>query len=149
MKIKWPMPPTLLCMAVAAMVALHALGPVMRLIPWPWRWAGVLPLIAGVIWNIWADQLFKRHQTTVKPHLAPTSMVSSGPFAISRNPMYLGMIAITTGTAALLGSLTPMIVPVVFAAILAVKFVPMEERSMERTFGDVWRQYRQCVRRWL
>ena len=143
------MPQALLCMAVTAMVALHFLLPVMRLIRRPWHYAGTLPIALGVIWNIWADQLFKKHQTTVKPGLDPTSLVSSGPFGLSRHPMYVGMVAIALGTAVLLGSLTPMIVPVIFAVILAVKFVPMEERSMEQAFGPRWQQYRQRVRRWL
>ena len=146
---KWPMPPTLLWLSIAAMTALHLASPVMRLIDWPWRLVGALPVAAGVIWNIWADRLFKKHQTTVKPHLAPTSMVESGPFGLSRNPMYVGMIAITVGVAVGLGTFAPVIFPVIFAVILAVKFVPMEERSMEQAFGAAWRQYKQRVRRWL
>jgi len=149
MKSKWPMPPTLLAASIAAMVALHFLLPLVRVIPWPWNCAGALPIAFGVVWNIWADHLFKKHQTTVKLHLEPTSLVSSGPFGLSRNPMYVGMIAIAAGTAVLLGTLTPIVVPTALAAILALKFVPMEEKSMEQAFGESWREYKKRVRRWL
>ena len=45
--------------------------------------------------------------------------------------------------------ISPMIVPIGFAAVLALNFVPMEEKSMELAFGEAWRQYKQRVRRWL
>ena len=149
MKPKWPMPPTLLGIAIAAMIAVHCLLPVIRVIGWPWTLLGVVPIAFGVAWNIWADQLFKKHQTTVKPHVAPTTLVQAGPFRFSRNPMYVGMTAIVVGVAVGLGSLAPMAILVGFIALLAGVFVPMEERAMRQTFGDAWRDYAQRVRRWL
>ncbi len=143
------MPPTLLAVSIAAMVALHFLLPVLRVIPWPWNLLGVLPVAFGIVWNIRAEQLFKRHQTTVKPHLQPTTLVETGPFRLSRNPMYVGMAAIAVGVAGLCGSLTPMFVPIAFIAVVAVVFIPMEERAMQQAFGDAWARYRTRVRRWL
>ena len=149
MKFRWPLPPTLLALAIAGMLALHFLLPLGRVVPFPWNCLGAPLILFGIIWNLWADRLFKRHRTTVKPHLQPTSLVSAGPFRLSRHPMYLGMIAIALGLAVVLGTLTAMLVALVFATLLAVKFVPMEERLMEQTFGDAWKDYRTRTRRWL
>jgi protein-S-isoprenylcysteine O-methyltransferase Ste14 len=149
MKPKWPMPPTLLAVSIAAMVAFHFLLPLLRVIPWPWNLLGAGPIAFGVAWNLWADQLFKRHQTTVKPHLEPSTLVQAGPFRLSRNPMYVGMAAIAAGVAVLCGSLTPMFGPVAFIAVVAIVFIPMEERAMQQAFGDEWWDYTQRVRRWL
>jgi protein-S-isoprenylcysteine O-methyltransferase Ste14 len=63
--------------------------------------------------------------------------------------MYVGMAAIAAGVAVLCGSLTPLFVPVVFIAVLAIVFIPMEERAMQQAFGDAWLDYSQRVRRWL
>jgi protein-S-isoprenylcysteine O-methyltransferase Ste14 len=131
------------------MVAFHFLLPVMVVVLPPWCYVGALPILLGVALNIWADRLLKRHQTTVKPHLEPTSLVTSGPFGLSRNPIYVGMIAIAAGVAVLLGTLAPMVVAAGLAAVLALKFVPMEEDSMAKAFGAAWQEYRQRVRRWL
>jgi protein-S-isoprenylcysteine O-methyltransferase Ste14 len=149
MKPKWPMPPTLLAVSIAAMVAFHFLLPLLRVIPWPWNLLGAGPIAFGVAWNLWADQLFKRHQTTVKPHLEPSTLVQAGPFRLSRNPMYVGMAAIAIGAAVLCGTLTPMFVSVAFVAVVVVVFIPMEERAMHQAFGDAWDRYRASVRRWL
>jgi protein-S-isoprenylcysteine O-methyltransferase Ste14 len=143
------MPPILLAVSIAAMVALHFLLPLLRVIPWPWNLLGAGPIAFGVAWNLWADHLFKRHRTTVNPHLKPTTFVQAGPFRLSRNPMYVSMAAIAAGVAVLCGSLTPMFVPVAFIAVVAIVFIPMEERAMQQAFGDEWWDYTQRVRRWL
>ena len=148
-KPKWPMPPTLLFAAIAAMVLLHVLLPLGRIIPAPWRYGGILPMVFGAVWNLWADQLFKKSRTTVKPHLEPTALVSAGPYARSRNPMYVGMVAIVTGLAVVLGTVTPLAVVPLLAALLALKFVPAEEQAMAEAFGEAWQQYKSRVRRWL
>ena len=144
-----PLPPAFLCASIVSMTLLHFLAPVARLIPSPWKYLGIVPILFGVVINIWADILFKKSQTTVKPFLRPTALVSSGPFRLSRHPMYLGMIAIVFGLAVALGSATPMIVVVCFALLLAVMFVPMEEKAAEEEFGDSWREYKSRVRKWL
>jgi len=149
MRSKRPMPPALLAVSIAAMVAFHFLLPIWRVVPPVWRYAGIIFIAFGAVWNIWADQLFKRYETTVKPHLEPTFLVISGPFGVSRNPMYVGMIAIAAGVAILLGTLVSIVIAAGFAAMLALKFVPMEEKSMEKAFGQTWHEYKHRVRRWL
>jgi protein-S-isoprenylcysteine O-methyltransferase Ste14 len=142
-------PPTLLFASIAAMVGLHFAVPVAQVVPSPWRYLGGVPIAFGAVWNVWADQLFQRHKTTVKPHLPPSSLITSGPFRFGRNPMYVGMVAIVFGVAALLGSATPMAVVVGFTVVLAVRYVPMEEDAMAEAFGGAWREYAARVRRWL
>jgi len=149
MKPKWPMPPTLLAVSIVAMLALHFLLPVIDIIRRPWNVLGIGPIAFGAIWNIWADKLFKKHSTTVKPDLKPTTLVQAGPFRFSRNPMYVGMAAIAAGVALLCGTLTPMVLPVAFTAVVALVFVPMEEMMMQQAFGDSWTDYARRVRRWL
>ena len=76
-------------------------------------------------------------------------MVTSGLFGFSRNPMYVGMVAIAIGMATVLGTVVPMAIGAGFTVVLALVFVPMEEKSMEKVFGERWREYKRHVRRWL
>jgi len=142
-------PPAFLLASIPAMVILHFAWPVARLIPSPWNGVGVPFIAFGVVWNIWADRLFKRARTTVKPDQRPAVLVCEGPYRWSRHPMYLGMIAIVAGVAASLGTVSPAIILPAFTALLAFKFVPAEEKQMEQTFGKDWQQYKRRVRKWI
>ncbi|MDD5173200.1 MAG: methyltransferase, partial [Patescibacteria group bacterium] len=68
--------------------------------------------------NIWTDNIFKKGKTTVKPHEKPSTLIVSGPFRLSRHPMYLGMAAILFGVSILLGSLTLFIFPIIFGILM-------------------------------
>jgi len=142
-------PPAFLFASILAMVILHFTWPVARLIPTPWNGIGILLIAFGAVWNIRADRLFKQARTTVKPDQRPTALVREGPYRRSRHPMYLGMVAIVAGMAALLGTATPVIILPAFAALLVFKFVPAEEKQMEQAFGKAWQDYKQRVRKWI
>lgn len=146
---KRPLPPIYLYAALAAMVLLHFVLPIVRIIRWPWRVLGAFPLAFGVVINIWADRLFKKYDTEVKPFMDSSTLVTEGPFRISRNPMYLGAICILAGLGVLLGSLSPLaVVPVMFWLATAHFIIP-EEADMERQFGRRYREYKERVRRWI
>ena len=77
------------------------------------------------------------------------TLVTSGPFRFSRNPLYLGgNVFIFFGAALLLGS--P--IAVLFTAIhlpLIDRFIRREEKQLEQTFGKDWVRYKNLVRRWI
>lgn len=143
------LPPTYLLIAIVVMVALRFLVPVARFIRFPWTLLGLLPGALGVTLNLLADQAFKRHQTTVKPFEKSTSLITAGPYALSRNPMYLGFTLMLLGIALFLGALTPFIVVPIFALIMEFIFIRAEEPMMQETFGDAWQAYKAEVRRWI
>ena len=98
---------------------------------------------------IWADSLFKKSGTTIIPYEIPTSLVTSGPFRISRQPIYLGMTTILLGETILLGSFITFILPVIFAILMEIIFIPMEEKNLEIVFGEKYLDYKKKVRRWI
>ena len=78
----------------------------------------------------------------------PNQVVDSGPYAFSRNPMYLAWTVGYVGVALVAGTAWPlMLLPVVLAVTQVV--VMREERSLERRFGDAYRSYKTSVRRYL
>ncbi len=127
----------------------HFLLPLYDLIPSPFHLLGLPPIVLGVGLAVWGDTIFKREKTTIKSYNMPSKLVTGGPFAISRHPIYLGMLLALAGVAILCGSLTPWIFPALFAAVIEVLFIPFEEHAMETEFGEAYREYKSKVRRWL
>lgn len=118
----------------------------------PWRLAvtagfvcfGVVLLIAGVV-------AFRRGSTTVNPTrpAATSKVVSTGIYAVSRNPMYLGLLLVLTGWAAFLGHILALLLVPAFVAYMNRFQITPEERALSSKFGPEFTAYRRSVRRWL
>ena len=98
---------------------------------WPWRWLGLLPIIAGVALAIAGERAFKRAGTAVLPFSEP-SVVITGPFAFTRNPIYLGLVLCLLGWAVLLGSFVPFVVVPAFFALIHFGSCCARSRSWPR-----------------
>lgn len=96
-----------------------------------------------------ADSAFHKASTTVKPFQESTALITDGVFSISRHPMYLGFVMIMVGVALLLGSLTPWLIVPVFAMLMEVIFIRVEEHMLAEKFGSTWQTYKEKVRRWI
>ena len=149
MKDKKVLPPTYLFVAIMLMVALHFLFPVAKLITLPWNLLGAIPVALGAIMNLIADRAFKKVGTTVKPYEKSTILLTNGVFRVSRHPMYVGFVLILLGIAIFMGSLSPYAIIVLFAILMDVVFIRVEERMLEETFGEAWVEYKKNVRRWI
>jgi protein-S-isoprenylcysteine O-methyltransferase Ste14 len=143
------LPPRYFMIALIASLVLHFVVPVVSIVSFPFNLVGLLPIVFGGVINIWADQLFKKRNTTVKPFERPSVILLEGPFAWSRHPMYLGMVAILLGTSLLCGSLTGFLGPIGFWLIIRLRFIHAEEQSMIETFGDDYNRYKRRVRSWI
>ena len=134
---------------LALSILFHFLFPLVRFSYSHYNYIGALLIIFGIFLNLKADSMFKKSRTTVKPHLMPSSFEVSGPFRISRHPMYLGMFLILLGSAIIMGSLTGFIFSFVFVALMEILFIPKEEKNMEKAFGKKYLDYKKKVRRWI
>lgn len=141
-------PPHYFLMALVAMFAL-AWPTGTALLASPWHYVGIVVLAAGVAIALAASRQFAAVGTNIVPLTRSTSLVTSGAFALTRNPMYLGMVLALIGTALLLNRPLPWLVPVGFATLLYLRFIRHEEALMAQTFGDAYLQYKQRVRRWI
>ena len=143
------LPPTYFQVLLLLSIGVRFVFPILKFIPSPYKYLGSLFIVFGIVLNLWADALFKKRRTPVKPHDTPTSLEISGPFRISRHPMYLGMTAILLGTAIILGSLIPFGFSVLFIVFMEILFIPVEEKNLEKVFGETYLDYKKRVRRWL
>ena len=62
-------------------------------------------LAAFVVWNGWSLWLFARHETGLLPGGATMSLIEEGPYRRSRNPLYVGLLALHLAIALLVPSL--------------------------------------------
>ena len=100
-------------------------------------------------WNGWSLRLFGKHQTGLLPGQATHAMIEEGPFRISRNPLYVGLLALYLGLALLAPTFWGLVLfP---AAVLLVLWgaIRPEERFLHERFGATYDDYTRRVRRWL
>jgi protein-S-isoprenylcysteine O-methyltransferase Ste14 len=90
----------------------------------------------------------KTSASPLKPEKA-TSIISTGFYRVSRNPMYLGMVVVLLGWAVmLLNPLSLIGLPLFVAFIQRFQIAP-EERALTQRFGDEYLDYTRKVRRWI
>ena len=143
------MPTTYFIVFLLLSLGFHFIFPIIKFIFPPYNYLGFGLVIFGILINLWTDSLFKKKQTTVKPFEMPNFFVASGPFKLSRHPMYLGMMSILLGFAISQGSLIPFVFPVIFIIIMEKRFIPLEEKNLEKKFDNQYIDYKKRVRRWI
>ena len=106
-------------------------------------------IVAAAALAGWAIATFHAVRTTILPFAKASTLVDTGPFRVSRNPLYVSLIMILVGFSFLLDSLWILLcAPLLFLAL--DRFViPDEEASMRESFGEAFELYRGSVRRWL
>jgi protein-S-isoprenylcysteine O-methyltransferase Ste14 len=118
----------------------------------PLAFALLAGVAGGALWlalDVSAMVLFLRSRTSVVPSKPTTALVTSGPYRISRNPMYVGMAVLYVALALALGVIWALaLVPVVLLVVDRL-VIAREERYLEASFGDEYRAYKLRVRRWL
>jgi len=115
----------------------------------PLLYIGILLIIFGAWITIWADNLFKKKKTTVKPYEESDVLIVSGPFTYTRNPMYLGMLAFLLGISMLTGAISTIIPVIVFFIIIHLFYILPEEKMLKEKFGKDYLDFKAKVRRWL
>jgi len=112
----------------------------------PLGWALVL-LFVG--WNGWSLWLFHRHQTGLLPGQATHAMIEEGPYRLSRNPLYLGLLALYLGVALLAPTFWGLVLFPAAVMLVLWGAIRPEERFLHQRFGAPYDEYTRRVRRWL
>lgn len=150
----FPWPPVLYGLAILCAIALQRVVP----LGFPYQEVatgtalpicGWMLLAIGAGLDISAMVTMARARANILPHRAATALVETGPFAISRNPIYLGNTTMMLGAGLAFGN--PWLIATgLVAAFLVLKLaIEREERHLEARFGSAWRDYRSRVRRWI
>jgi protein-S-isoprenylcysteine O-methyltransferase Ste14 len=144
-----PWPPIIYLSAALAGIALGRVFP----LPWPQisglQAAGGILALSAACWDIASMLTFARHKANIMPNRAATKLITSGPFAWSRNPIYLGNTLLVLGAGVYFGNWW--IVGMAFVAALTTQklAIEREEKHMAAKFGAEWENYTKKVRRWI
>ena len=108
-------------------------------------------LILGLAIFLSAVKSFRIQKTTVNP-LEPkqaSSLVTSGVFKFSRNPMYLGMLIILLSLSCKFNLIGGMIISLFFYIFITKFQIIPEEAAMNELFGNEFIDYSKKTRRWI
>ncbi len=145
-------PPVLYGGAFLLAVALEWLAPLGPHLAWPdWlrHGAASMLLVFGLCFAGWAAWLFHRAGTGIPTWQAARRLVMRGPYAISRNPMYLGVSAAYAGLALALANPWALALLVPVLVVMDRFVIAREEPYLAARFGQPYRDYLARVRRWL
>ena len=142
-------PPMWLVIGVVVIFALNEYLPGPRYTGLASQLAGGGLLVAGMAILVLAGGLFQRAGTDMIPFREVSALVTTGVYAFSRNPMYLGMALVLLGTAVTVGAATALVVPPLFIVIIEWRYIRAEEVLLREIFPDDYPAYCARVRRWL
>lgn len=145
-------PPPVMTMltGVGMAAAAYAIPPAP--LPWTLRLGGLaLVMVVGGVFGARAIAAFGRAKTTINPVDidAATTLVTTGIYGVSRNPMYVGLTSLLVALALGLGNAWLLLGPLGFALYTTRFQILPEERAMAAQFGEAYMAYRSRVRRWL
>jgi len=149
---KTRIPPLILLLIAGAIMWLVADSEFATLISIPYALALSLAWAAlGILLSVIGVWQFRAAQTTSNPlNLEKTtSLVDTGVFSWSRNPMYVGMVLMSIGWGIWLGALANIVVIAVFVPAITELQIKPEEEALKKLFGSAFEEYCQRVRRWF
>lgn len=111
----------------------------------------VICLILAGIFGVWGLIEFYRFSTSVNPHKPEhaSSLVTTGIYNISRNPMYVALLIGLLAPVFYWGNGYTIIIPLLFIWYMNEFQIKPEEKVMEQKFGDEFQEYMKSVRRWI
>jgi protein-S-isoprenylcysteine O-methyltransferase Ste14 len=127
-----------------------------RILPWSIQLTSIgrylgggLLIIAALAYLLAASGRFRKAGTDVKPWKTTSTIVADGVYALTRNPMYLGMALFMAGLGLTFSSLGVVVMLPVVIVLIQTQVIAREERYLEAKFGEEYRAYKSRVRRWL
>ena len=146
---KLPWPPLIFLATSAIAVLLQLLFPV----PWGMTgwivWIGWTLIVGDLGLDVWAMLTMARAHTNILPNRAADRLVEAGPFAFTRNPIYLGNTLVMIGVGVVWNSLWFAGFAVIAAALVQRLAIVREEAHLALLFGDQWSAYAARVPRWI
>ena len=89
------------------------------------------------------------HKTHPSPYRPTATIVDTGIYRFSRNPIYVGFLLVVVASATCANSAWLLLAAVALFVLLRFGVVSREEQYLSRKFGDVYAEYRRKVRRWM
>jgi protein-S-isoprenylcysteine O-methyltransferase Ste14 len=144
------LPPPLIFLAalVVGLLLQHVLP--IDWLPAAWAdWIGGVLVGAAIALVLSGVVALRTARTAIDPRKATTAIVQTGPYRVSRNPLYVAMILFCVGIASLSNALWILLLLIPAILVLRIGVIRREEAYLERKFGGEYRIYQARVRRWI
>lgn len=115
----------------------------------PRVWIGLILFLLGMFLALWSARTFRKARTNVLTSQPASTIVASGPYGFSRNPIYVGMFLGLIGLAVGFNTLWFLVVLVAMYLVIRFGVVAREEVYLEGKFGARYLDYKAQVRRWI
>lgn len=146
-------PPGIPLAIILISIGLNAVWPLdLGLAALPWLRYGVgggIIILSVYVFGFRAVSTMRKTGQSENPYKTTTEIVESGPYAVTRNPMYLQMVLVCIGVAILLSNAWTLLLTPACAALLHALVIKPEEAYLERKFGATYLAYKARVRRWI
>ena len=106
-------------------------------------------MVTGVLLSAWSIRTMFRAGVDPDPYTSTGHIVAAGPYAFSRNPIYVSFNPVYVGIAFIVNTLWLFIFLPLGIALLYYGVIAREERYLERVLGDEYLRYKARVRRWI
>jgi protein-S-isoprenylcysteine O-methyltransferase Ste14 len=118
--------------------------------PGIWNLLGLIPVVIGTIGLLWGIAVhFAQSPQGIEWELDKSYLLTRGMYAFSRHPMYLSELILLLGWIIFYGSFALVIAFVAWFIFFQYYAMPNEERILEAHFGESYREYKNCVPRWV
>ena len=142
-------PPLMVLAGIISQLLIAFLAPVQPILAAFWQQIGIALLLFGFALIIFMARMFSKNKTTIIPDGQPSALMETGLFAYSRNPIYVAMAIVLLGSGLATGQIWALtIVPIFILAVQQI-WIVKEEENLEAEFGQIYRNYKMRVRRWL
>jgi protein-S-isoprenylcysteine O-methyltransferase Ste14 len=141
-------PPIVFLSAILLGIALNHVWPLSFVPSILWLLGPVVALFAVLLFVLSVRE-FRAAGTSVRGSKPTTTIVRTGPYRFSRNPIYLSFVLLLVGLAVWLNNLWLLLTLIPAAAFIAVVVIPREERFLAGKFQEQYSTYKVTVRRWL
>lgn len=144
-------PPAQFVITAASMFGVSKIVPALKFSLTGSTALGIVLGVIGLSSGIMGVMQFKKAQTTPNPQALEkvSSLVTSGIYQYTRNPMYLGLVLMLLGWALYLSHFLAFILIPLFMMYITRFQIQPEERMMTQKFGQNYQAYLQKVRRWI
>lgn len=142
-------PPRIAMALLTFATVFHALLPAQSSYLYSSVFLSVALVSAGFTVMMLAWWQFKQRKVAICPTADTDYLITDGIYRLTRNPMYLGMVAMLGGVAVFFGTLPFYAVTIVYFILIDRWFCPYEEEKLLVTFGRDYDAYRSKVRRWV
>lgn len=142
-------PPFIFLLSILIGLGLNRFWP-MSVVPTPLAMPlGVASITAALILVLFGFRELRRHNTTVRPNEPSSSIVKTGPYRFTRNPLYVSLSLLQLGIGLWTNILWIVLMLIPVWIVMTTQVIAREEAYLERAFGEDYLSYKASVRRWF